>query len=171
MKVIFISGYAEDAFRKRLDENADIHFLPKPFTLKQLAAQPIVTYVFGFTGPSSLQQIFAEQGLVPNVVLTARDADVIKTYVRLGLGVGIVASMAFDARDDDDLVKIDTSDLFPAHVTWIGFRRGGLLRKYQLDFIQLFAPHLTRRLIERSAHAATQAEVDGVTQDLELPLR
>src|SRR5512145_234146 len=127
----------------------------KKLTLKQLAAQ----------------QIFAEQGLVPNVVLTARDADVIKTYVRLGLGVGIVASMAFDARDDEDLVKIDTSDLFPAHVTWIGFRRGGLLRKYQLDFIQLFGPHLTRRLIERSAHAATQAEVDGMTQDLELPLR
>jgi LysR family transcriptional regulator, cys regulon transcriptional activator len=143
----------------------------KKLTLKQLAAQPIVTYVFGFTGPSSLQQIFADQGLVPNVVLTARDADVIKTYVRLGLGVGIVASMAFDERDDEDLVKIDTSDLFPAHVTWIGFRRGGLLRKYQLDFMQLFAPQLTRRLIERAAHAATQAEVDGITQDLELPLR
>jgi LysR family cys regulon transcriptional activator len=143
----------------------------KKLTLKQLAAQPIVTYVFGFTGPSSLQQIFADQGLVPNVVLTARDADVIKTYVRLGLGVGIVASMAFDERDDEDLVKIDTSDLFPAHVTWIGFRRGGLLRKYQLDFMQLFAPQLTRRLIERAAHAATQVEVDSITQDLELPLR
>jgi LysR family cys regulon transcriptional activator len=143
----------------------------KKLTLKQLAAQPIVTYVFGFTGPSSLQQIFADEGLVPNVVLTARDADVIKTYVRLGLGVGIVASMALDAREDDDLVEIDTSDLFPAHVTWIGFRRGGLLRKYQLDFMQLFAPHLTRRLIERAANAATQAEVDALTQDLELPLR
>jgi LysR family cys regulon transcriptional activator len=143
----------------------------KKLTLKQLAAQPIVTYVFGFTGPSSLQQIFADQGLVPNVVLTARDADVIKTYVRLGLGIGIVASMAFDARDDEDLVRIDTSDLFPAHVTWIGFRRGGLLRKYQLDFMQLFAPHLTRRVIERAASAPTQAEVDALTKDLELPLR
>ena len=70
----------------------------KKLTLKQLAAQPIVTYVFGFTGPSSLQQIFADQGLVPNVVLTARDADVIKTYVRLGLGVGIVASMAIERQ-------------------------------------------------------------------------
>ncbi|HLB83516.1 MAG TPA: HTH-type transcriptional regulator CysB, partial [Steroidobacteraceae bacterium] len=128
----------------------------KKLTLKQLAGQPIVTYVFGFTGPSSLQQIFADQGLVPNVVLTARDADVIKTYVRLGLGVGIVASMAID-DSDTDLVEIDTSDLFPAHVTWIGFRRGGLLRKYQLDFMQLFAPHLTRRVIERAASAPTQA--------------
>ena len=143
----------------------------KKLTLKQLAGQPIVTYVFGFTGPSSLQQIFADQGLVPNVVLTARDADVIKTYVRLGLGIGLVASMAIDERDDEDLVEIDTSDLFPAHVTWIGFRRGGLLRKYQLDFMQLFAPHLTRRLIERAANAATQAEVDALTGDIDLPLR
>ena len=143
----------------------------RKLTLKQLAGQPIVTYVFGFTGPSSLQQIFADQGLVPNVVLTARDADVIKTYVRLGLGVGIVASMAFDERDDEDLVRIDTSDLFPAHVTWIGFRRGGLLRKYQLDFMQLFAPHLTRRLIERAANAPTQTEVEALTSDMDLPLR
>ena len=142
----------------------------KKLTLKQLAAQPIVTYVFGFTGPSSLQQIFADQGLVPNVVLTARDADVIKTYVRLGLGVGIVASMAID-DSDTDLVEIDTSDLFPAHVTWIGFRRGGLLRKYQLDFMQLFAPHLTRRVIERATNATTQADVDALTRDMELPLR
>jgi len=140
-------------------------------TLRQLAGYPIVTYVFSFSGPSSLQQIFAKEGLTPNVVLTARDSDVIKTYVRLGLGVGIVASMAIDPREDADLVQIDTSDLFPAHVTWIGFRRGGLLRKYQLDFIQLFAPHLTRRLIERTAKAATQAEVDETVADLELPLR
>src|SRR4249920_1386210 len=115
-------------------------------TLKQLAACPIITYVFSFTGPSSLHGIFAKEGLVPNVVITARDADVIKTYVRLVLGIGIVASMAIEQQDDADLVHIDTSDLFPAHTTWVGFRRGGLLRKYQLDFIQLFAPHLTRRL-------------------------
>jgi len=96
-------------------------------------------------------------------VLTARDADVIKTYVRLGLGVGIVASMAVEQKDDEDLVHIDASDLFPAHTTWIGFRRGGLLRKYQLDFIQLFAPQLTRRLIERAAGASTQADVEQLT--------
>ena len=140
-------------------------------TLKQLAAHPIVTYVFGFTGPSSLLEIFAQEGLVPNVVLTARDADVIKTYVRLGLGVGIVASMAVEQKGDEDLVHIDASDLFPAHTTWIGFRRGGLLRKYQLDFIQLFAPHLTRRLIERAAGASTQADVEQLTAGIEVPLR
>ena len=140
-------------------------------TLKQLASYPIITYVFSFSGPSSLHEIFAQEGLVPNVVLTARDADVIKTYVRLGLGVGIVASMAVEEREDSDLVRIDTSHLFPAHVTWIGFRRGGLLRKYQLDFMQLFAPHLTRRVIERAAGAATQVDVDALVEGLDLPLR
>jgi LysR family cys regulon transcriptional activator len=140
-------------------------------TLRQLAAHPIVTYVFGFSGPSSLLEIFAAEGLVPNVVLTARDADVIKTYVRLGLGIGIVASMAIDPQEDADLVQIDTSHLFPAHTTWIGFRRGGLLRRYQLDFVQRFAPHLTRRLIERAAGAASQAEVDEAVKGLELPER
>jgi LysR family cys regulon transcriptional activator len=143
----------------------------KKLTLKQLASHPIITYVFSFTGPSSLHGVFAKEGLVPNVVLTARDADVIKTYVRLGLGVGIVASMAIEAEGDADLVHIDTSDLFPAHTTWIGFRRGGLLRKYQLDFIQLFAPHLTRRLIERAAGAATQPDVEQLVAGVELPLR
>jgi LysR family cys regulon transcriptional activator len=140
-------------------------------TLKQLAAHPIVTYVFGFSGPSSLMEIFAKEGLVPDVALTARDADVIKTYVRLGLGIGILAGVAVDAEEDADLVRIDAAHLFPAHTTWIGFRRGGLLRKYQVDFMQLFAPHLTRRLIERAAGASTQAEVEELTRDLELPLR
>ena len=143
----------------------------KKLTLKHLAAHPIITYVFSFSGPSSLHDIFAREGLVPNVVLTARDADVIKTYVRLGLGVGIVASMAIEEQEDSDLVHIDTSDLFPAHTTWIGFRRGGLLRKYQLDFIQLFAPHLTRRTIERAANASTQADVEEITASLELPMK
>jgi LysR family cys regulon transcriptional activator len=140
-------------------------------TLKQLAAYPIVTYVFGFSGPSSLMEIFAKEGLVPDVALTARDADVIKTYVRLGLGIGIVACVAIDSEDDADLVQIDTSHLFPAHTTWIGFRRGGLLRKYQLDFVQQFAPHLTRRVIEKAAGAASQAEVDELVKGIELPVR
>ncbi len=140
-------------------------------TLRQLAAHPIITYVFSFSGPSSLHDVFVRDGLVPNVALTARDADVIKTYVRMGLGVGIVASMSIDPKEDTDLVEIDTSHLFPAHTTWIGFRRGGLLRRYQLDFMQLFAPHLTRRLIERAAQAATQADVDALTAGLALPLK
>ncbi len=99
--------------------------LPK-LTLEALAEQPIVTYVFGFTGRSKLDEAFSQRGLVPKVVFTAADADVIKTYVRLGLGVGIVAHMAVDPKLDNDLVILDASHLFESSVTKIGFRRGTL---------------------------------------------
>lgn len=138
-------------------------------TIETLSRFPIVTYVFGFTGPSSLQQIFARAGVSPDVALTARDADVIKTYVRLGFGVGIVASMAVDPREDADLLSIDASHLFPAHRTWAGFHQGALLRGYMYDFLQLFAPHLTRRLIDRASHAETAADVEALFADVELP--
>jgi LysR family transcriptional regulator, cys regulon transcriptional activator len=140
-------------------------------TLKQLAAYPIVTYVFSFTGSSSLPQIFAKSELAPNVALTAQDADVIKTYVRLGMGVGIVASMAIDPKEDDDLAVIDAEHLFPAHTTWIGFTRGGLLRRYMYDFMQLFAPHLNRRLAERAAQAENQEAFDAMFAGIQLPTR
>jgi LysR family cys regulon transcriptional activator len=140
-------------------------------TLKSLAAYPIVTYTFSFAGPSSLQEAFARSGLTPNVAITARDADVIKTYVRLGLGVGIVAHMAIDEKEDADLKSIDASHLFPAHTTWIGFRRGTLLRKYMYEFAHLLAPHLDRRLIDRAHRAATSEEVAQLFEDIELPER
>ena len=139
-------------------------------TIETLAKYPIVTYVFGFTGPSSLQQIFARGGVTPDVALTARDADVIKTYVRLGFGVGIVASMAVDPREDADLASIDASHLFPAHRTWAGFHRGALLRSYMYDFLQLFAPHLTRRLVDRAGNAENAEDVDALFADAELPV-
>jgi LysR family cys regulon transcriptional activator len=139
-------------------------------TLKALAAYPIISYTFSFAGPSSLQDAFAKAGLTPNVAITARDADVIKTYVRLGLGVGIVAHMAID-EEDTDLKAIDASHLFPAHTTWIGFRRGTLLRKYMYEFAQSLAPHLDRRLIDRAHRAATPEEVAGLFEGIELPER
>ncbi len=138
-------------------------------TFKALAAYPLVTYTFSFTGPSSLHEAFAKAGLTPNVAITARDADVIQTYVRLGLGVGIVAHMAVVA-DDPDLTSIDAGHLFPAHTTWLGFRRGTLLRKYMYDFAQLLAPHLDRRLVDR-AHRASAEEVVEMFKDIELPTR
>jgi LysR family cys regulon transcriptional activator len=131
-------------------------------TLAQLANFPIVTYVFSLSGPSSLHELFASEGLTPNIALTARDADVIKTYVRLGLGIGIVADVAIDPQEDADLLSIDASHLFPVHTTWAGFMRGSLLRGYMYDFLSLLAPHLTRRLVERAASATTQAEVDAL---------
>ncbi len=139
-------------------------------TFKALAAYPLVSYTFSFTGPSSLHEAFAKAGLTPNVAITARDADVIQTYVRLGLGVGIVAHMAV-AEDDPDLTSIDAGHLFPAHTTWIGFRRGTLLRRYMYDFAQLLAPHLDRRLVDRAHRAGSAEEVAEMFKDIELPLR
>jgi LysR family transcriptional regulator, cys regulon transcriptional activator len=144
--------------------------VPRP-SLKQLSAYPLVTYTFSFTGPSSLPQAFAKAGLTPDVAITARDADVILAYVRLGLGVGIVAEMAVDPKEDADLVAIDASHLFSAHVTWIGFRRGVLLRRYMYEFVQLLAPHLDRRLVERAHRAASAAEVAQLFADIPLPER
>src|SRR5262249_14161357 len=123
-----------------------------------------------FTGPSSLHEAFAKAGLTPNIAITARDADVIETYVRLGLGVGIVAHMAIAERAPG-LVAIDASHLFAAHTTWIGFRRGTLLRKYMYDFAQLLAPHLDRRLVERAHRAANAEEVARMFSDVVLPQR
>ncbi|HUK03380.1 MAG TPA: HTH-type transcriptional regulator CysB [Steroidobacteraceae bacterium] len=143
---------------------------PRP-SLKALGAFPLVTYTFSFAGPSSLQQAFAKAGLVPDVALTARDADVIKTYVRLGLGVGIVAQMAVDPKEDADLVSIDASHLFAGHVTWIGFRRGVLLRRYVYEFIQLLAPHLDRRVVERAHRMTNAAEVAQLFENVLLPER
>ena len=140
-------------------------------TLKELAKYPLVTYVFSFTGSSSLHTVFARDGLVPNVALTARDSDVIKTYVRLGLGVGIVASMAFEPEVDTDLVILDASHLFPIHTTWIGFRRGTLLRNFAYDFIQLFGPHLTRRIIDRALEARSPDTESELFRKIALPVR
>jgi LysR family cys regulon transcriptional activator len=139
-------------------------------TFKALAAYPLITYTFSFTGPSSLHEAFARAGMVPNIAITARDADVIETYVRLGLGVGIVAHMAID-ENDPDLKAIDAGHLFAAHTTWIGFRRGTLLRKYMYEFAQLLAPHLDRRLIERAHRANSPEEVREMFAEVELPER
>jgi LysR family transcriptional regulator, cys regulon transcriptional activator len=139
--------------------------------LEELADYPLVTYVFSFTGPSSLQETFAAAGLRPKVALTARDSDVIKTYVRLGLGVGIVAEIALDPKSDADLVSIEAAHLFPVHTTWIGFARGGLLRRYMYDFMNLMAPHLTRRLVDRAAACGSQEEVNALFANIQLPVR
>lgn len=139
-------------------------------SLRALAAYPLISYTFSFTGPSSLHEAFARVGLTPNVAITARDADVIQTYVRLGLGVGIVAHMAIDPADPD-LVAIDASHVFAAHTTWLGFRRGTLLRKYMYEFAQLLAPHLERRLVERAHRAAAAEEVTQMFSEITLPER
>ena len=149
----------------------DLTKLDRKITLQDLAACPLVTYVFSFGGQSSLKCAFMEQGLEPDVVFTARDADVIKTYVRMGLGVGIVASMAEDGDDKKDLISIDADGLFPRSTTWIGFRKDIVMRRYMLDFVQLFAPHITADQLEKTRHARSQADLDKLFGDAELPVR
>ena len=139
-------------------------------SLADVAQHPIVTYVFGFTGRSKLDEAFVEQGLVPKVVFTAADADVIKTYVRLGLGIGIVAGMAYDADTDKDLVALDASHLFASSVTRIGCRRGTFLRGYMYEFIQNFAPHLTREVVDEAFQRHSKADIEELFSHLELPV-
>lgn len=138
-------------------------------TLEDVASYPIVTYVFGFTGRSKLDDAFLTRELKPKVVFTATDADVIKTYVRLGLGVGILAHMAIDPEMDRDLVSIDASHLFEASVTKIGMRKGTFLRGFQYRFIERFAPHLTKPVIEEAMACHSRHELDELFKNTPLP--
>ena len=121
-----------------------------PLTLEKLAEYPIVTYDFAFANRSLVQKAFDQRGLKPHVVLSAQDSDVIKTYVELGLGVGILAKMAFDAKRDITLRAIDASHLFESSTTRLGIKRGAYLRRYAYDFIGMFAPHLPAATVERA---------------------
>jgi len=138
-------------------------------TLADVAAHPIVTYVFGFTGRSRLDEAFVSAGLAPRVVFTAADADVIKTYVRLGLGIGVIADMAHDAEHEDDLVALDARHLFASSVTSIGCRKGTFLRGYMYEFIADFAPHLQRDLVKQAFRCRSRGEIDELFRDLDLP--
>jgi LysR family transcriptional regulator, cys regulon transcriptional activator len=140
-------------------------------TLKKLSDFPIVTYEFSFSGRSSLPALFETAGLSLNVALTARDADVIKTYVRIGLGVGILARVALDPNADADLIALDVSHLFETHTTWIGFRRGSVLRAYMYDFLELLAPHLPKKFVKKAEQFRTQEELDRKLSSLSVPER
>jgi LysR family cys regulon transcriptional activator len=142
-----------------------------PLDLEAVAAEPIVTYVFGFTGRSRLDEAFEAKGLSPHVVFTATDTDVIKTYVRLGFGVGIIAAMAYDPVADADLELLEAKHLFKPSTTHIGCRKGTFLRRYMYDFIELFAPHLTRERVEAAFGVANKNERDALFRPLELPQR
>jgi len=119
-----------------------------PLTLAALARHPIITYDFAFTGRSQINAAFDAEGLAPNVVLTALDADVIKTYVELGMGVGIVAQMAYDPVRDPGLERLDASHLFTPSTTRLALRRDVFLRGYVYDFIVRFAPALDRATVD-----------------------
>jgi len=119
-------------------------------TLETLARFPIITYDSAYAGRSLINKAFKDQGLEPNVVLTAIDSDIIKTYVELGMGVGLLANMAFDPVRDRTLRAVDVSHLFDSNITFVGVRRGKYLRSFMYDFIELFASHLGRDVVDKA---------------------
>jgi len=127
--------------------------LDAPLTLEALARHPLITYDTGFTGRTRIDEAFARNGLEPNIVLAAMDADVIKTYVQLGLGVGIVAGVAYEAERDTQLRAIDAGPLFGINLTKLAVRRGTYLRGYVYAFIESFAPMLTRGAVQKALAA------------------
>ena len=129
----------------------------RPLTLAAVARYPIVTYDFTFTGRSQINAAFEAEGLTPKVVLTALDSDVIKTYVELGMGVGIIAQMAWDPTRDSAFEKLDAGHLFAPSTTRLALRRGVFLRGYIYDFIALFAPALDRGAVDAALAGAPTA--------------
>ncbi len=121
-----------------------------PLTLAKIASYPLITYDFAFTGSTLVSKVFHDAGVEPNVVLTAIDADVIKTYVSLGLGVGLIANMAYDDERDKDLVRLDCSHLFPPSTTYLGVRKDAFLRGYLYGFIELLAPNFNRKKVNEA---------------------
>ena len=123
----------------------------------------MITYVRGVAGRLRLDGLFARQGLQPKIVLDALDADVIKTYVGLGMGVGIIAEHAFDEQRDAaaGLHMIRARHLFPANTTYVGIRRGALLRRYEYDFIEDFAPDLRRDVVQKALQAGSRAQAES----------
>jgi LysR family cys regulon transcriptional activator len=130
-------------------------------TLERLARYPLITYHLGFTGRKNIDEAFLQQGLVPDIVLSAMDADVIKTYVELGLGVGIVASIAYEAERDLSLRAIEAGPLFGINLTRLALRRGTFLRGYVYAFIESFSPALQRSLVEGSLNGNGEAQLAG----------
>ena len=125
----------------------------EPLTLSKIASYPIITYDSAFTGSTTVAKVFHDAGVMANVALTAIDADVIKTYVGLGLGVGLIASMAYDEERDKDLVKLDCSHLFPNSTTYLGVRKDAFLRNYIYGFIELLAPKFDKRKVDEALKA------------------
>ncbi|MGB0513849.1 MAG: LysR substrate-binding domain-containing protein [Wenzhouxiangellaceae bacterium] len=140
-------------------------------SLETLAEYPLVTYLFSDRPESSLMSAFAARGLNPRIAFTARDADVIKTYVRSGFGVGVLAGMAIEPGVDDDLRVLPAQGLFPRLTTWIGFPRDLLLKNYHRAFIQLLAPHFSDWMLDQLGHDPDTSALNEWLREMDIPLR
>lgn len=131
----------------------------KQLRIEELAAYPIITYIDDANGRAQFDGAFTKAGLEPRVIITAADADIIKTYVRLGLGVGVIADLAYNPQKDSDLVALDAGHLFEKSMANIGLRRGTYLRSYMYDFIGMFAPELTPEVIDAQCNNGVAGEI------------
>lgn len=143
----------------------------KRIRLEELAAYPLVTYHFTPNDETILSATFSRAGLVPNIAFSAMDAEVIKTYVRLGLGVGVVAKMTLNSDADRDFVVLNAGHLFSYSTTYLVFQRTRFLRNYMYDFILQFVPHLTRDVIDKTLALTTQLQIDAMFNGVKLPVK
>jgi LysR family cys regulon transcriptional activator len=141
----------------------------KRLTINRLAKEPLVTYAFSVESDTSFSETFENVGLKPNIVFSAKDADIIKTYVNMGMGVGVIAGMAYNCDDHEVFAITSGENIFPRCTAWFGFRRGMLLRNYLVNFINLFAPSLSPKLILKAAEASSQSDLDKLMKDIDLP--
>lgn len=139
-------------------------------TIDELAKYPLVSYDFSNDG-SDLHQAFAKVNKTPNIVFSTADSDLIKTYVRLGIGVGIVANMAMDSSNDSDLVVLGAGHIFSYSTTYIVFQRSLFLRNYMYDFLSIFSPHLSRRQIENALSCETNTEILTMFNGIKLEVK
>jgi len=141
----------------------------KKIQLDDIVQYPIITYVLGFTGRHKIDEVFANNRLDPNIVFTAVDADVIKTYVRLRLGIGIIAKMAYLHEIDDDLVALDVEHIFGTSITQIAIRKNKYIRSYIYRFIEMFVPHLTEEIVNRAMACSDTTERGSMFGEFSIP--
>lgn len=141
----------------------------KEITLNDLASFPILTYMLGLTGRSKLDRTFHAANLEPNVVFTATDSDVIKTYVRMGFGVGIIAEMAKGTQQDDELVCINASHLFPDSIIKVGFRHSRHISNFQYDFLHMMMPYISFDTIKELATSKSLNDRKEILETIETP--
>ena len=131
-----------------------------PVTLESIAHWPLITYRQGITGRSRIDEAFARKGLLPDIVLSAQDSDVIKTYVALGLGIGLVAEQSSGEQEEGTLMRLDTRHLFDANTVWLGLKRGQLQRNYVWRFIELCNAGLSVEDIKRQVMEPDDVAID-----------
>jgi len=139
-------------------------------TLEDIIKFPIITYVQGFTGRHKVDEVFAKHHLMPDIVLSAVDADVIKTYVRLGLGIGIIANMAFNQEQDADLQALDAKALFGISTSRIAIKRDKYIKAYIFQFIEMFASHLTPAVVMRALDCQDNTQLQHLFEDYSVPV-